>query len=122
MSGQTFGERLLESAGEALRIERGEIDPARAVTLTVADAEVEPPPHYDAAGIRGIREQMGLSQPIFAGALNVSTETIRAWEQGKRAPDGATRRLLEIAEEHPGVFLLKLRPRARTGRLETAGR
>lgn len=39
----------------------------------------------------------------------------------KRAPDGATRRLLEIAEEHPGVFLLKLRPRVRNGKLETAG-
>jgi DNA-binding transcriptional regulator YiaG len=27
---------------------------------------------------------MALSQPVFAAALNVSPETVRAWEQGKR--------------------------------------
>lgn len=46
------GERVALTRGEALRIERGEIKSARAVTLTVADAEVEPPPHYDAGGLR----------------------------------------------------------------------
>ncbi len=34
-------------------------------------------------------------------ALNVSAETVRAWEQGKREPDGAALRLLQIAEQHP---------------------
>ena len=52
---------------------------------------------------------MDLSQPLFAAALNVSPETIRAWEQGKREPEGPTLRLLEIAEEHPDVFLEKVR-------------
>jgi putative transcriptional regulator len=56
---------------------------------------------------------MELSQPVFAAALNVSAETIRAWEQGKREPDGPTLRLLEVAEQHPEVFLDKLRKRKR---------
>jgi DNA-binding transcriptional regulator YiaG len=37
--------------------------------------------------------------------LNVSSSTVQAWEQGVRAPDGASLRLLEIAENHPGALL-----------------
>jgi putative transcriptional regulator len=109
----TFGQRLLASAREAARIERGEVEPGRVTRYTVAQAEVEPPPQYRAGRIREIRDQMELSQPVFAAALNVSAETIRAWEQGKREPDGPTLRLLEVAEQHPEVFLDKLRKRTR---------
>jgi putative transcriptional regulator len=112
----TFGQRLLASAREAAQIERGESDPARVTRYTVAQAEVEPPPHYGAGRIREIRDRMELSQPVFAAALNVSPETIRAWEQGKREPDGPTLRLLEVAEQHPEVFLGKLRTRAARSR------
>jgi len=109
----TFGQRLLASAREAARIEKGEVEPGRVTRYTVAQAEVEPPPQYGASRIREIRDQMELSQPVFAAALNVSAETIRAWEQGKREPDGPTLRLLEVAEQHPEVFLDKLRKRTR---------
>jgi len=37
--------------------------------------------------------------------------TIRAWEQGKREPGGATRRLLEVAERHPEVILDAVAPK-----------
>jgi putative transcriptional regulator len=109
----TFGQRLLASAREAARIERGEVEPGRVTRYTVAQAEVEPPPQYGAGRIREIRDHMELSQPVFAAALHVSAETIRAWEQGKREPDGPTLRLLEVAEQHPEVFLDKLRKRTR---------
>jgi putative transcriptional regulator len=112
----TFGQRLLASAREAAQIERGEAEPGRVTRYTVVQAEVEPPPKYEADRIREIRDQMELSQPVFAAALNVSPETIRAWEQGKREPDGPTLRLLEVAEEHPEVFLEKLRKRSRRNR------
>ena len=109
----SFGQRLLESAREAARIERGELEPARVTRYTLAVTEVSPPPHYRAGRIREIRDRMELSQPVFAAALNVSADTIRAWEQGKREPDGPTLRLLEVAEQHPEVFLGKLRTRPR---------
>ena len=112
----TFGERLLESAREAARIEGGEAEPGRVTRYTVAEAEVEPPPRYGAGRIREIRHHMELSQPVFAAALNVSPDTIRAWEQGKREPDGPTLRLLEVAEQHPEVFLQKVRRRTRCSR------
>jgi len=115
----TFGQQLIESAKEAVQIERGERDAARITRYTAAEAEVEPPPKYVSERIREIREQMGLSQPVFAAALNVSTETVRAWEQGKRQPDGATLRLLEVAEEHPDILLRNVQARRRARRTAT---
>jgi putative transcriptional regulator len=107
----TLGERLVESAREAVRIEGGEAKPARVTRYTAAGTIVEPPPWYVPDRIRGIRGHMALSQPVFAATLNVSPETVRAWEQGKRKPDGPTLRLLEVAEQHPEVLLEKVRPR-----------
>jgi DNA-binding transcriptional regulator YiaG len=37
--------------------------------------------------------------------LNVSQSTVRAWEQGAREPEGATLRLLEVADKHPEVLV-----------------
>ncbi len=55
--------------------------------------------------------ELRLSQPVFAKLLNVSPETVKAWEQGKRVPEGAAVRLLEVAEDHPEVLRPKLRVR-----------
>lgn len=115
----TFGQQLIESTREAVQIERGEREPARVTRYTAAEAKVEPPPQYVSERIKRIRNQMGLSQPVFAAALNVSTETVRAWEQGKREPDGPTLRLLEVAEQHPEVLLKNVRARRRGKRLAT---
>lgn len=108
---RTLGEKLVGSAREAVEIERGELEPARISQHTAAHSAVQPPPTYGAQQIREIRARMRLSQAVFADALNVSAETIRAWEQGKREPDGPTLRLLEVAEQHPQVFLEKVRLR-----------
>jgi putative transcriptional regulator len=112
----TVASRLIESMREAVEIERGRMEPARVTRYTAAGADVAPPPEYPARRIKAIRGRMALSQPVFAAALNVSPETVRAWEQGKREPDGASLRLLEVAEEHPQVFLEKIRRRAGKGR------
>ena len=114
----SFGQKLIESAREAVEIQRGTKEPARVTRYTAAETKVEAPPRYVAERIREIRDEMALSQPIFAAALNVSPETVRAWEQGKREPDGPTLRLLEVAEQHPEVLLETVRPlrrRKRTG-------
>jgi DNA-binding transcriptional regulator YiaG len=55
--------------------------------------------------IRQIRRRLDLSQRDFADLLNVSLGTVRSWEQGLRTPDGAARRLLQIAERQPEVLL-----------------
>jgi putative transcriptional regulator len=112
MKAKRIASQLIESAREAARIEQGELKPGRITQyLSAARADVEPPPVYNAGQIREIRDHMELSQPVFAAALNVSPETVRAWEQGKREPDGPTLRLLEVAEQHPDVFLSRVHVR-----------
>ena len=48
-----------------------------------------------------IRERTGLSQSKFAQLLGVSVRTLQEWEQGRRAPSGAARTLLVIADRNP---------------------
>lgn len=52
-----------------------------------------------------IREKTGLSQPRFAALLGVSVRTLQEWEQGRRAPSGAARTLLLVAEKNPRALL-----------------
>jgi putative transcriptional regulator len=52
-----------------------------------------------------IRAATGLSQAHFATLLGVSVRTLQDWEQGRRAPSGAARTLLLIAERNPRVLL-----------------
>ena len=52
-----------------------------------------------------IRESTGLSQVHFARLLGVSVRTLQEWEQGRRAPSGAARTLLLIANRDPKVLL-----------------
>ena len=55
--------------------------------------------------IAGIREKTGLSQARFAQLLGVSVRTLQDWEQGRRAPSGAARTLLVIANNNPHALL-----------------
>ena len=55
--------------------------------------------------IAGIREKTGLSQARFAQLLGVSVRTLQDWEQGRRAPSGAARTLLMVADKNPRALL-----------------
>jgi putative transcriptional regulator len=55
--------------------------------------------------IARIREKTGLSQARFAQLLGVSVRTLQDWEQGRRAPSGAARTLLMVAERNPQALL-----------------
>lgn len=52
-----------------------------------------------------IRERVGLSQSRFATLLGVSVRTLQDWEQGRRAPSGAARTLLLVADRNPHALL-----------------
>ncbi len=58
--------------------------------------------------IKAIREQMNLSQTVFAKLLNVSPSSIQQWEQGKRKPAGPTKVLLELLEKSPHLLDYRL--------------
>jgi putative transcriptional regulator len=52
-----------------------------------------------------VRRKVGLSQSRFAALLGVSVRTLQDWEQGRRAPSGAARTLLLIAQRNPAALL-----------------
>lgn len=58
---------------------------------------------------RRTRQRLGLSQMELARRINVSHETIRNWEQGKRCPTGAARARLRMLDKAPETALRVLR-------------
>ena len=54
---------------------------------------------------RRVRGRLGLTQVEFARRIDVSHETVRNWEQGKRGPTGAARTLLRILDKAPETAL-----------------
>ena len=50
------------------------------------------------------RLKSGLTQVQFAALLGVSKRTLEQWEQGRRAPSGAAKTLIRVAELHPEVL------------------
>jgi putative transcriptional regulator len=114
-----FGELLIAALEEAVAYKQGKLPGLRVdrLEVTARETTVAPPPSYDADRIRRLRRRLKVSQPVFAGMLNVSNSTVQAWEQGVREPDGASLRLLEIAENHPDALMASVsRPGGSTNR------
>ncbi|MGN6463380.1 MAG: helix-turn-helix domain-containing protein [Pseudolabrys sp.] len=58
--------------------------------------------HSDpAAFVRRVRARTQLTQAAFAERIEVPLETVRNWEQGKRAPRGPARALLKVIDRAP---------------------
>lgn len=108
----SFGEQLIEGLKEAAAFEQGKIGlrvTERRITARQATATAAPP--YPPARVKRLRKAVKLSQPVFADALNVDADTVRAWEQGRRQPSGPALRLLELTEQHPEWVLAAVRAR-----------
>lgn len=57
---------------------------------------------------RRVRRRLSLSQAQFASRIDVSLETIRNWEQGKRSPTGAAKAQLKVLDKTPEAALAAL--------------
>jgi len=92
----------------------GRIDTARVDATTEEDiakqvAADEAESMQDAAKFaRRVRRRLGLSQAEFSQRIDVSLDTIRNWEQGKRCPTGAAKALLKILDKAPEAALAAL--------------
>jgi putative transcriptional regulator len=84
-STRNLGKEILEGLRELKRGEHGRI--------------------INIPAVADIREKTGLSQARFAELLGVSTRTLQDWEQGRRAPSGAARTLLLVADRNPRALL-----------------
>lgn len=93
---------------------KGRIDPVRLDATTEDDiakqaAADEAEAMQDAAKFaRRVRKRLGLSQAEFSERIDVSLDTIRNWEQGKRSPTGAAKALLKVLDKAPEAALAAL--------------
>ena len=90
MKDEVFNE-LITSVREGGRILRGKAKASRSFTVAMPN-------------VRKIRANYKLTQNEFAALMGISVNTLRNWEQGRRAPEGAARVLLQVAAKHPDVI------------------
>ena len=77
----------------------------------VQPSPVEPnaaPADANPLAVRDLRRRACLTQMEFAAKLGVPVETIRNWEQGKRAPRGPARALLAVIAHAPDTVFQAL--------------
>ncbi|PYR65716.1 MAG: XRE family transcriptional regulator [Acidobacteria bacterium] len=117
MNDAAFGE-FQGSLKEALAHAKGERADLRVTGLRLPVPLPAPPKPVSPSHVARIRQQMHISQSMFARFLNVSVRTVQDWEQGRRTPSDAALRLLELAEKHPDILL---EPEAPTGPKRRAG-
>jgi putative transcriptional regulator len=91
MNDELFDE-LVASLKEGSAILQGTTPAARSFDIKPVD-------------VKQIRNQYHLTQREFAAMLGVSVRTLQNWEQGRRAPDGPARVLLQVAARHPQAVL-----------------
>lgn len=106
--------RVKIDPGTATEIPQGRVDKRRLDATTEEDIERqrqadEAELMQDAARYaRRVRKRLGLTQREFSRRIDVSLDTIRNWEQGKRRPTGAAKALLKVLDKAPEVALSAL--------------
>jgi putative transcriptional regulator len=100
---------LKEGLEEAISYERGLSKNVRVKKKRIdVDTVPKQPQEYQASDIKNLRKKLNCSQSLLAAYLNVSINTIQAWEQGIRKPNHATLRLLEIVDKGPKFLAMLL--------------
>jgi putative transcriptional regulator len=59
---------------------------------------------YEIADVKAIREQLEVSQKELAQAMDVSIDTIKSWELGRRNPTGLASKILSLLEKEPDFY------------------
>jgi putative transcriptional regulator len=85
----TAGERMIESARQALAFAKGQEGHG---------CEVHVPEDID---VRAIRQKISLSQGEFAKLFGLSKRTLEHWEHGRRVPSGPARAFLTVIAREP---------------------
>lgn len=97
------------NSGRVGRIDIARVDATTEAEIQAHIEEDEKEAMLDAAKFaRRVRKRLGLSQTEFSERIEVSVETIRNWEQGRRYPTGAAKTLLKILDRVPEASLSAL--------------
>ena len=76
---------------EAVKIAKGNTAP-KSVYVVLTPAE-----------IKSIRASVNMSQAVFARSFQLSLDTLKGWEQGKRKPDVAAANFLRMIKADPKI-------------------
>ena len=90
MSDSIFDE-LYTSMKQVEAIAKGEMTPANVT-------------RYELADVKAIRAQLDVSQKELAQAMDVSIDTVKSWEQGRRNPTGLASKVLMLLAKEPGLY------------------
>lgn len=93
----------LKADGRVVELRDGQEFPLAPALPAVVPAETALLP-----AVRDLRRRTRLTQTEFAARLGVPVDTIRNWEQGKRAPRGPARALLAVIAHAPDTVFAAL--------------
>ena len=74
---------------EAVKVAKGTLAP-KSVYVVLTPVE-----------IKRIRASVNMSQAVFARSFQLSLDTVKGWEQGKRKPDAAAANFLRLIQADP---------------------
>ena len=101
----------LKADGRIVELRDGQefpLAPGVALAIPGVIPAAVPPEVAPLPAVRDLRRRARLTQLEFASRLGVPVETIRNWEQGKRAPRGPARALLAVFAHSPETVFAAL--------------
>ena len=101
----------LKADGRIVELRDGQEFPVQPLPIQPFPIQPVPdaaPPDTSSLAVRDLRRRACLTQMEFAAKLGVPVETIRNWEQGKRAPRGPARALLAVIAHAPDTVFQAL--------------
>jgi len=96
----------LKADGRVVELRDGQELPVQPSAVELAANAA--PTDTSSLAVRDLRRRACLTQMEFAAKLGVPVETIRNWEQGKRAPRGPARALLAVIAHAPDTVFQAL--------------
>jgi DNA-binding transcriptional regulator YiaG len=73
--------------------------------FTVRTVSIPEPRKYSPQTVKKLRDQLGMSQAVFAELLGVSRIWVQGWERGVRHPSLLARRLMDTIRTDPAAWL-----------------
>jgi putative transcriptional regulator len=101
----------LKADGRIVELRDGQefpVQPFPVQPFPIQPATNAAPADASSLAVRDLRRRACLTQMEFAAKLGVPVETIRNWEQGKRAPRGPARALLAVIAHAPDMVFQAL--------------
>lgn len=79
------------------------------ITLKSLKLQQRPPATIAPEELRSVREELNLSQAVFAHYLHTGETTYQNWEQGRAKPNAQAVLLIRMVQQHPDTLKMLAR-------------